>query len=221
MDSVPARKGRDDYVPAVRTESDDCNSGGDRHNSSKSTHPRLHEPCHSCSGSSTPRSSQGEFLYPAVAETAEGADDVAELGGVRHALPSEVLAPQSLRLRGGKPWLAEQVDDLVGQCTLLGRDARRIVPAQASSDVIMNPGIRARDLVGAPMQLPYLLEQRLEDLVIDRHRLRTLLGRRRDRAAAGVAGEIGGRDLPAARPAARRGRGTIADRGVGDNPARL
>ena len=43
MDSVPARKGRDDYVPAVRTESDDCNSGGDRHNSSKSTHPRLHE----------------------------------------------------------------------------------------------------------------------------------------------------------------------------------
>jgi hypothetical protein len=34
----------------------------------------------------------------------------------------------------------------------------------------MHSRLRASDLVGAPMQVPYLLEQRLEHLVIDRHR---------------------------------------------------
>ena len=43
MDSVPPRQGCDDYVPAVRTEPDDCNPDGDCDNTCKPVHPRLHQ----------------------------------------------------------------------------------------------------------------------------------------------------------------------------------
>ena len=43
MDSVSPRQGCDDYVPAVRTEPDDCNPDGDCDNTCKPAHPRLHQ----------------------------------------------------------------------------------------------------------------------------------------------------------------------------------
>ena len=46
----------------------------------------------------------------------------------------------------------------------------------SDADVVMHPRLRASDLVGAPMQLPYLLEQGLEHLVIDRHRTANTTG---------------------------------------------
>jgi hypothetical protein len=64
----------------------------------------------------------------------------------------------------------ENLYDLVGELALLGREALRHVPAQPSSDVVMHPCLRARELVGAPMQLSDLLEQRLQDLFVDPHR---------------------------------------------------
>jgi hypothetical protein len=83
-------------------------------------------------------------------------------------LAAEVRAPELPRLHGRKPWCSERLHDLIGDLPLLGRKARRVVPAQSSSDVLMHPGSRASDLVGAPIQLPYLLEQRLKHVVIDR-----------------------------------------------------
>lgn len=97
-------------------------------------------------------------------------------GGV---LLSEVRAPELPRLRGRQPWGVECLHDLVGEVPLIGRKTRRIVPAQSSSDVGMHPCLRASELVGAPMQLPHLLEQRLEPLVIDRQERSTLLAAER------------------------------------------
>ncbi len=90
-------------------------------------------------------------------------------------LPSEVRAPELPRLCGRGPWIAERLHDLVGEIPLSGRKTGRILPAQSSPDVVMHPRLRASDLVGAPMQLPYLLEQRLEHVVIDRQDGSTLL----------------------------------------------
>jgi hypothetical protein len=90
-------------------------------------------------------------------------------------LPSEVRAPELPRLCGRGPWIAERLHDLVGEIPLSGRKTGRILPAQSSADVVMHPRLRASDLVGAPMQLPYLLEQRLEHVVIDRQDGSTLL----------------------------------------------
>ena len=90
-------------------------------------------------------------------------------------LLAEVRTPELPRLRGRGPCIAERLHDLVGEIPLRGRKTRRIVPAQSSADVVMHPRLRASDLVGAPMQLPYLLEQRLKQLVVDRHRGPTLV----------------------------------------------
>jgi len=89
-------------------------------------------------------------------------------------LLAEVRAPELLRLHRREPWCGERLHDLVGQLPLIGRKARRVVPAQTSSDVVMHLRPRASDLVGAPIQLPYLLEQRLEHVVIDRQQTATL-----------------------------------------------
>ena len=90
-------------------------------------------------------------------------------------LLAEVRPPELPGLRGRGPCIAERFHDLVGEAPLSGRQTRRIVPAQSSADVVMHPRLRASDLVGAPVQLPYLLEQRLEHLVIDRQEEATLL----------------------------------------------
>ena len=74
-----------------------------------------------------------------------------------NALPAEAGSPALPGLRGRGPCIVERLHDFVGEIPLRGRKARLIVPAQPSADVVMHPRLRARDLVGAPMQLPYLL----------------------------------------------------------------
>ena len=98
---------------------------------------------------------------------------------LRVYLAAEIGAPELPRLRGRGPGIAERLHNLVGEIPLRGRQTRRIVPTQSSADVVMHPRLRASDLVGAPMQLPYLLEQRLEHLVVDRQEGATLLAAER------------------------------------------
>ena len=112
-----------------------------------------------------------ELRQPYASGDARGLDEL-----LTHApLTPEVSAPEPPRLRGRRPSIAERVHDLVGEVPLSGRKARRIVPVQTGADVLMHPRLGARDLVGAPMQLPHLLEQRLEHLVVYRQEGRTLL----------------------------------------------
>ena len=100
---------------------------------------------------------------------------------VQHRAPAterllaEIRAPELARLRRREPGSVENVYDLVGEFALIGSKRKRIPPAQSSSDVLLDRPLRASELVGAPMQVTHLLEQRLEDLFIDCHRLRTLL----------------------------------------------
>jgi hypothetical protein len=89
------------------------------------------------------------------------------------------------RLRGRQARVREHIDHFVGEVPLVARKRRRTVPAQSSSDVLMHGCLRASDLVCAPMQLLYLLEQRLEHLVVDRHEETTLLAPRESLPAAG------------------------------------
>ena len=120
-------------------------------------------------------------------------------------LLAEVRAPESPGLRGRESWRVERLHDLIGKLPLVGRKARRIVPAQSSSDVVVNPRLRASELVGAPMQLPNLLEQRLEHLVIDRQQEPTLLAaeRRPDHVEVDTAGgRFFGRNLQRTGPPA-------------------
>ena len=79
-----------------------------------------------------------------------------------------------------------------------GRKTRRIVPAQSSADVVMHPRLRASDLVGSPMQFTHLFQQRLEHVVIDSHRARTLLavGRRSDEPLARAPHPKSGKEPP-------------------------
>ena len=70
---------------------------------------------------------------------------------------------------------AERLHDLIGEIPLSGRKTGRILRAHSRADVVMHPRPRASDLVGAPIQLPYLLEQCLEHVVIDRQGGSTLL----------------------------------------------
>ncbi len=90
-------------------------------------------------------------------------------------LLSEVRAPELARLRGREPWSVESVHNLVGEFPLIGLKRRRIVPAQSSSNVLLDYPLRASGLVGAPMELLHLFQQRLEHVVIDGHRGQTLL----------------------------------------------
>jgi hypothetical protein len=92
-----------------------------------------------------------------------------------NVLLAEVRAPELARLRRREPWGVESAHDLVGEFALIGSERRRIAPVQSSSDVLLDHPLRASELVGALMQLPHLLEQRLEHLVVYRQERRTLL----------------------------------------------
>src|SRR5688572_19689502 len=89
-------------------------------------------------------------------------------------LAAEVSAPELARLRRREPWSVENAYDLVGKFALIGSKRRRISPVQSSSDVLLNHPLRASELVGAPMQLPHLLQQGLEPVVINRQEEATL-----------------------------------------------
>lgn len=82
-------------------------------------------------------------------------------------LLAEVRAPESARLRGGKPRRAQSADDFVREVPLVGGKTRRCVPAQSRSNVVVDAlPLRAVQLVCAPMQVPDLLEQRLKWIVV-------------------------------------------------------
>ena len=84
-----------------------------------------------------------------------------------HVLLTEVRAPELPRLHRREPWCRQRLDHLVSDIPLMAGKARRIGPAQPSADVVMHPRLRTRNLLCAPPQIPYLLEQRPEQLVID------------------------------------------------------
>jgi hypothetical protein len=87
--------------------------------------------------------------------------------GCRLGLLAEVRTPELLRLHRREPWCRERLDNLIRDIPLGAGKTRRIGPTQPSADVVMHPRLRTRNLLGAPPQIPYLLEQRLEQLVID------------------------------------------------------
>ena len=82
-------------------------------------------------------------------------------------LLAEVGPPELPRLRGREPWSAERLDDFVREVPLIARKARRSLPAELRSDALVDaPRLRAVQLVRAPMQVSYLLEQRLKWFVV-------------------------------------------------------
>ena len=95
--------------------------------------------------------------------------------GAREALAVEVRPPELPGLLRRETRSVERVDDLVGQFSLVSRKRRRIVPAQSSANVLVDPRLRSRDLIGAPVQVTHLLEKRLESLFFDPHQCRTVL----------------------------------------------
>ncbi len=93
-------------------------------------------------------------------------------GGVSEPLqvptPEERLLEQPGLVRREAGFL-EHLHDLIGQFSLLGRELRRISPAQTGPNILVEPRSRGCQLVGEPVQVAHLLEQRLELHVIDRH----------------------------------------------------
>jgi hypothetical protein len=88
----------------------------------------------------------------------------------RTALPSEESAMELSRLRGREPRLREYLHGFVRDLPLLWRERRHVAaPAQTGTDVCVDPRSLARDLVSEPVQLAYLLEQRLELRIVDSH----------------------------------------------------
>ncbi len=80
---------------------------------------------------------------------------------------AEVGPPEFPRLRGREPWLCKRLDDFVREVPLIARKARRSVPVELRSDALVDTsGLRAVQLIRAPMQVPYLFEQGLKWLVI-------------------------------------------------------
>jgi len=64
----------------------------------------------------------------------------------------EVRPPEPPRLRGGEPGCAERLDDLVREVPLIGGKARRCVPGQSRTDVLVcSEDLRAVELVRTPM----------------------------------------------------------------------
>ena len=127
-------------------------------------------------------------------------------------LLSEVRAPELPRLSRREPWCVKRAHHLVGEFPLSERKTRRIVPAQSSSYVVVDPRLRTSELVSAPMQLAHLVEQCLEHVVIDRQEEATLLAfERRPRPAP--RGRHGGRSFlweePPEDGSARRSTGTL------------
>lgn len=96
---------------------------------------------------------------------------VAEIrGGV---LLAEVRPVEPPRLRGRESRCVECLHNFIGELPLVIRKRRRCPPRPTSANVLVQPRLRACDLVRAPMQLPHLFEQRLERLFV--HDARTLL----------------------------------------------
>jgi hypothetical protein len=86
------------------------------------------------------------------------------------ALPVEEGALKLAELLGREAGLLEDLDGLVGQSHLLGRQGRRIpAPAEPGADVLVEPCARVWELVRQSVKLAHLLEQRLELLFVDRH----------------------------------------------------
>ena len=84
----------------------------------------------------------------------------------RHSLLVEVRPPKPPRLSGGEPGCAEHLDDFVCEVPLIAGKARWCVPGQSGTDVLVcSEELRAVELVRAPMQVTYLLDQRLKWLI--------------------------------------------------------
>ena len=84
----------------------------------------------------------------------------------RHSLLVEVRPPKPPRLSGGEPGCAEHLDDFVCEVPLIVGKARWCVPGQSGTDVLVcSEELRAVELVRAPMQVTYLLDQRLKWLI--------------------------------------------------------
>jgi hypothetical protein len=107
---------------------------------------------------------------------------------------------QLARLRGRELRLRENLDRFVRNPPLNVREGRGVqVPAQAGAYVRLNPCGLAGDLVGKPMQLADLLEQRLELRIVDSHVGHTV----RDGVAScgeTAGGRMGGTSKERARP---------------------
>jgi hypothetical protein len=88
-------------------------------------------------------------------------------------LLAEVRPVELQRLRGRESRRVECLHDLIGELPLIVRKHRRRAPHQTGANVLVDPRLRSCDLVRAPMQVPHLFEQRLEQLLV--HDARTLL----------------------------------------------
>ena len=90
---------------------------------------------------------------------------------MRAGSPSEERPIEPSGLRRGQAWLREHVDHFICQVPLPRGKRRRVavVPPQPRTDVRIEPHLLARDLVGAPVKLADLVQQRLELPLVDRH----------------------------------------------------
>jgi hypothetical protein len=85
-------------------------------------------------------------------------------------LPAKEGPLELFELGAGKPSRRENVDHVIGDLQLRRRDRRHVsAPAETSTNVLVKPRRRARQLVGEPVQLAHLIEQRLEPHVVDSH----------------------------------------------------
>lgn len=86
------------------------------------------------------------------------------------SLPAEEDLVQLARLRGRELRLRKNLHRFVRNPPLhVGKRRWVQVPAQAGPYVRLNPRGLAGDLVGKPMELAHLLEQRLELRIVDSH----------------------------------------------------
>lgn len=86
-------------------------------------------------------------------------------------LSSEEDAVELTRLGARQPRFRKQFDHLICKIPLLSWKRRRVavVPAEAGTNVCVEPHRLARDFVGNPVELLHLLEQGLELIVVDGH----------------------------------------------------
>jgi len=88
-------------------------------------------------------------------------------------LSAEVRPVELPRLRGRESRCVECLHDFVGELPLIIRKHRRWAPRQTRANILVDSRLRACGRVRAPMQIPHLFEQRLEQLLV--HDERTLL----------------------------------------------
>src|SRR6187549_3031135 len=72
---------------------------------------------------------------------------------------AEVRLVEQAGLRRRQARLAEHVDDLVCDLSLLGGEARGDVPGEPRADVLVHAGLGPGELVGAAMEVAHLLEE--------------------------------------------------------------